>query len=376
MAKLTRVAIRSVLFLVGAILLLCLVALGTRLILQQQVSASRQHDNPEAIERLFAVELGGVKQWVSIRGTNRNNPVLLYLHGGPGTPMIPLAHEFQTPWEEHFTVVQWDQRGAGKTYSASDRTGSQPALSLELIASDAAELISLLCEELDKEKLVVLGHSWGTMVGMSLVARTTDQIAAFIGTGMVVSVADNERVGYARAIKIARETNNENAIAELEAIAPYPHPLEGTTGRRTTLRRWQREFGFALHAYNDDEFYRLMFSASFTSPDYTTKELKDLWLGSASSYSNRVLAEDIDGYDLRHYGNRLTIPIALFLGRHDWQTPSVIAEEYLSQLEAPYKKLVWFEQSAHTPPYEEREKFALELLHLKKDLMERGFLVP
>ena len=127
----------------------------------------RKIHTPEGIEALEEVTLGGTRQWVSMRGLNRANPVLLFIHGGPGTPMMPMTWAYQAPWEDFFTVVQWDQRGVGKNAVTADREALKPTMTTERIIADAEELTAWVRKRLGKEKIVVMGYSYGTSIAMT-----------------------------------------------------------------------------------------------------------------------------------------------------------------------------------------------------------------
>ncbi|HEY7293510.1 MAG TPA: alpha/beta fold hydrolase, partial [Dehalococcoidia bacterium] len=134
---------------------------------------------PTGIERAEAVNIGGIRQWVTIRGYDRNNPVLLVLHGGPGYVELPLSWWYTRGWEEYFTVVQWDQRGAGKTYMMNDPDAVAPTMTRERLVQDSEELVQWLRRDLDKEKIFVWGHSWGSYLGLELALRHPEWLYAY-----------------------------------------------------------------------------------------------------------------------------------------------------------------------------------------------------
>lgn len=318
-------------------------------------------DTAQGIDVLEKVRIGGIDQWISIRGRHRDSPVLLFLHGGPGVPMMPFISVFQTPWEEHFIVVQWDQRGTGKTYTDNDPTAVLPTMTHERMLQDARELTMYLQKRLRKERIFLLGHSWGSMLGLPLVKRYPELFYAYVGTGQVINVQDNERVGYERTLAVARERRNDQAITELLAIAPYPDPAKGTTAPRLVLRKWQREFGLGIRGKTDLQILREMLSAGLRSPDYTIADNLTWILRRDSTFSRNALAKEIDQFDVRPLGYRFDIPVIFMLGRHDWQVPATIAAEYFDRIESPQKQLVWFEASAHSPPSEQPDEFARAL---------------
>lgn len=337
-------------------------ALLWRMIAIAQVKADRAITSTDGIDLLERVPINGIDQWVSIRGQDRSKPVLLFLHGGPGFPMLPFAHTFQTPWEKDFVVVQWDQRGTGKTFREADPEKILSSMNIAQFVDDGRVLAEHLQRELGKRKIILLGHSWGSMIGIRLVHAHPELFSAYIGTGQVIDVIENERVGYRRALEVARERNNTEAISELEAIAPYPDVSRGTSQPRKVLRRWQREFGMATRGKSDLQMFLAMLDAGLRSPDYS---LADHWtwisLGS-SEYSRNALAREIDTFSASALTPQFAVPMFFFLGRHDWQVPSVIAKDFLGKIDAPSRTLVWFEDSAHSPPSEQAAAFHAALV--------------
>jgi proline iminopeptidase len=153
------------------------------------IAEARRIVNSRGIERLETVRIGGIEQWVSIRGTDKRNPVLLLIHGGPGYVSIPMSWWFSRDWEEYFTVVQWDQRGAGKTYLMNDPNSVAPTLTLERMVADTEEMIRWARNELGKEKIFIIGHSWGSYLGLEVAKRHPDWLYAYIGVGQLTNVA-------------------------------------------------------------------------------------------------------------------------------------------------------------------------------------------
>src|SRR5580698_2152938 len=151
------------------------------------IAASRKIVSPNGVDELLPLQINGSTQWVSIRGKDRRNPIILFLHGGPGSPTMPADYTFQTPWEDYFTVVQWDQRGTGKTYAANDPAITAATLSMMQMTSDAEEVVRYLMKRYDKKKIFLLGHSWGSALGVQLAQRHPEWFYAYIGVGQVVN---------------------------------------------------------------------------------------------------------------------------------------------------------------------------------------------
>ena len=143
-------------------------ALSYRKYLQHKVAETRAIRSPHGIDSLQAVRIGGIDQWIEVRSQDVSNPILLFIHGGPGVAFMPLAGSFQGPWEKHFTVVQWDQRGAGKTYTSNDKELQHRTMSVVRMEQDALDIVNYLRVRFHRRKILVLAHSWGSVPGLCL----------------------------------------------------------------------------------------------------------------------------------------------------------------------------------------------------------------
>ena len=314
---------------------------------------------PNGVEELIEIPIGGTKQWISVRGRDRNNPVLLMIHGGPASPEMPSSWFFENGWEDYFTVVQWDQRGAGKSYRSNDPKLVEPTLSIATIAADAAEVVDYLRNRYHKEKVFVLGHSWGSIIGVTLAHDHPELLYAYIGTGQVISALENERVGYANTLKSAEAAGNETAVKELKALAPYPPP-DGTDllQKLNTERKWSVALGGLGFGRSSFAWYGNLFELS---PEYSTADIAAIDTGS--KFSLGKLWPQFSGVDFRGTTD-FRCPIILIEGRRDNTTPSEIAAVWLENVHAPGKKLIWLENSAHMTMLEEPGRF---LVHLVQD---------
>jgi pimeloyl-ACP methyl ester carboxylesterase len=302
---------------------------------------------PNGVQETFEVTLGGARQVVNVRGSDRDNPILLFIHGGPASVEMPIAWSFQRPWEDYFTVVQWDQRGAGRSYPLNDPNTLASTLKPGRYRDDAIELIELLRRKYGKRKIVLMGHSWGSIVGLSVAAARPDLLYAYIGVGQVVDFRQNEQVSYDMVLDQARRDGNAEAVRELESIRPYPGPGPFNLDKLGIERKWSIRYG-GLAAYRPDaEFY---FHAGRISPDYTPADRKSWDEGSVFTMTTMFpQLADISFANLRE----VKTPVFMFLGRHDTTTPSQIAAAWLDRVKAPIKGVVWFEHSAHLPFLEE-----------------------
>lgn len=321
---------------------------------------ARRIVSPEGVEELRTVELGGVPQWISVRGRDRRNPILLFVHGGPAATEMPASWLYQSPWEDFFTVVQWDQRGAGKTAASTDNRAVMPTVTVERMVQDGEELVAHLRAHYGKRKIFVLGHSWGTVIGLSLAHRRPDWLHAYIGMGQLLAWLENERVSYAFALREAKADGNADAVRALEAIAPYPPPGRPATLEEVIVERtWVIHYG-GLTAGRRDFDYDL--NARKISPEYADRDLSPPGFRDGEALVR--LLPDLTALDLRRI-RRLQTPVFLFAGRRDYQTPSEIAAKWLDGVRAPRKGLFWFERSAHMMHIEQPGK---ALMHLVNDI--------
>ncbi|MGN7840274.1 alpha/beta fold hydrolase [Stenotrophomonas sp. 22385] len=319
------------------------------------------------IERLESVRIGGIDQWVSIRGNDRRNPVLLMLHGGPGWVAMPTSWYFQRGWEEYFTVVQWDQRGAGKTYVANDPAQVAPTMSRERMIADSEEMVAWLRREFGKDKIFVMGQSWGSYLGLELAQRRPGWLHAYIGIGQLTNAPESERRGWAWTLQQAREDGNAEAVAELEALAPYapgsaPVPLENLFKQR----RWLNYYGGMVHNRRGGDAEA---AAITLSPEYTDQDVAGIWKGN--DFSMQHLLGEVLTLDMSAV-RELKVPLFLFEGRHDYNVSSELAAQWFQTVKAPTKQLVWFEQSAHEVMIEEPGKTLLTLVQQVRPIAERA----
>ncbi|MEG3123892.1 alpha/beta fold hydrolase [Sphingomonas sp. GB1N7] len=325
---------------------------------------------PNGIERAEAIRIGGIRQFVTIRGADRRNPVLLILHGGPGFPEAPLAWWNTRALEEYFTVVEWDQRGSGKTYLLNDPDAVAPTMKPERIIDDAEELVAWLRSDLHKNKVFVLGHSWGSYIGLELARRRPEWLHAYIGTGQATNSPESERRGFAATLAAARAAGNRTAVAELEAIAPYASPGKPILLKDIAVeRKWSDFFGGAM-AYRNEQSDGI---AARLSPDYTDEEAPRIWDGN--DYSQKFLFSAIVSLDLSKITD-LKCPLILLEGRHDLTVNSGLAHEWFERVRAPHKRFVWFENSAHEVMSEEPGKVLVSLLQYARPIAERAGDAP
>lgn len=357
-------------------LLFCVALLNLPPALAQDNGAAKQLDQaraaiedlqriaaPTGIQESYKATIGGIGQWLNVRGQDRNNPIILFVHGGPAAPITPTMWEFQRPIEEYFTVVHWDQRGAGKTYLETEPDKVAPTIRIERYVDDAIEVAEHVRKRYGKRKLVLVGHSWGTIVGMGAALKRPDLFHAYVGIGQVINTRENERISYEYAVEQAKLHKNEEALKDLASIAPYPGTGAITRERIIVARKWPQHYG-GLSAFRDSSTY--YFSGPLLSPDYDAAQVKAIDAGSLFTLG-RLLPEfvKVDFSQVKTF----PIPVVMFLGRHDYTTPTQPTVDWLAQVKAPSKQAVWFERSAHMVPWEEPGKTLVSLLNHVRPLV-------
>lgn len=299
---------------------------------------------PQLIESLESIELGGVEQWVFIRG-DRTKPVLLWLHGGPGAPLLPTARYFDTELTKQFFVVHWDQRGAGKSF---DPTLTPEMLTVEQFVADTQALVLHLRQRFNVPKIYAIGHSWGAMLGALTVARYPELFYAYIGVSQPVSISESQQIAYPQLLNQARASNHTEAINELEALGPPPW---SSFEAAVTFGKWNLFFGRVQRNLTAQQLAEARKSSVYTPEDFAKLE-------QGQSFSLAALYPQLLDINLFEQVPQLDVPVYFFHGRYDGQAPGGLIERYYNALKAPRgKQLVWFEDSAHLPMYEEPVKF-------------------
>ncbi|SFC32048.1 alpha/beta hydrolase [Collimonas sp. OK412] len=327
---------------------------------------------PSGIQESYKTGIGGIDQWLNVRGQDQANPIILFIHGGPASPLTPTIWQFQRPLEEYFTVVNWDQRGAGKTYGeaygAADGEADPHAIGdsihIPRYVDDAIEVAEYVRKRYHKKKIILMGHSWGTVIGMSAALKRPDLFYAYIGIGQVISTRENERISFEYALQQAKAHDNAPALKELESIAPYPGDQPITRERIIVARKWPQFYG-GLSAFRDTSTY--YFDAPLLSPEYDEADIRAIDQGSLLTLG-KILPEFVN-VDFTNV-HTFPIPVVMFMGRHDYTTPTSPTAAWLDQVRAPYKQGVWFEHSAHMIPWEEPGKTLVSLLKYVRPLAE------
>jgi proline iminopeptidase len=334
-------------------------AMVYRKYLQHKVAEERAITSPNGINSLEPARIGGIDQWIEVRGQNVNNPILLFIHGGPGVAFIPMAGAFQDPWEKSFTVVQWDQRGAGKTYASNDKEIQLRTMNLPQMEQDALDVVNYLRNRFHREKIFVVGHSWGTVLGLWLAHEHPELIYAYVGVGQAVNMQQNEAVAYHDALEEARSRHNEQAVKDLEAIAPYPPP-EADFTKMGVARNWERDLLAESPSAAAFLNGKRIITGLVSAPEYSLAD--DIGFICGQKFSLDIFLPQVLKIDLSKLGPEFSEPIFFFEGRFDPYCRPLLIWDYAQTIKAPQKEFVWFDHSGHFPFFEEQEKFRDELV--------------
>ena len=356
--RLRRNLTRLILSLIALALLTVAALLIFRAYEQHRVREATKITSPDGISSLEKVRLGGIEQWILVRGHDRSKPLLLFVHGGPGMTQMPVAH-LNAALERDFVVVQWDQRGAGKSYSTALRPEE---LKIENFVADTLELVELLRRRFGVEKLHLVAHSWGTIPGALAVARRPELFHTYVGVSQVGDGLAIQKQLYDSAMDAALKAGNQRAIAELKRVGAVP--FRSFDDCMTTCKWWSR--------YSDPQTKRFTtwrgIREGMASPYYSLGDFVKFYRGMR--FSVAALWQELSRIDMTQQVPRMDVPVYFLHGRQDHIILPSLAEDYFRRLDAPRgKQMIWFENSRHLPHVEEPEKFRSVLINnvLRRD---------
>ncbi len=308
-------------------------------------------DKRNGIGELNNIKVNDVDQWLMIRGENVENPVVLFIHGGPGTAQIGFIAPYLKELEKHYTVVNWDQRGSGLSYTPNLNT---EIMNIQQFVEDTRSVIQYLKNTFKKEKVYLIGHSWGSLLGMKVIQKYPNLVERYIGVGQVTNWWEMEKVSYHFVLNKAKEQKVEEALKELSEIGapPYDNPLKHIS----IQRKWLEVFGGSVRGIDLIPFLLDRMEKGF---EYTKEDIEKWKKGTSYSFMN--MHEELFKTTLSDEVRDVKMPIAFFAGRYDYNTPSSLVEEYYRKLNAPLKQFIWFEDSAHFPILEEPKEFTKQV---------------
>jgi len=296
------------------------------------------------------IDIGGMRQGFFIRAENPENPVLLFLHGGPGSPELPysVAYELPERLEKYFTVCYWEQRGAGMSYNNSIDVAT---MNVKQFVEDARQMTEYLQQRFKREKIYLMGHSWGSYLGIKVVEKYPENYMAFIGIGQISAQQESEKLAYDYLLNVTALSNDDKTFEKLKQFDKNA-PDFPQQDYLMTCRGLLNEYGVGLTHQNISMLN--LISNMLLFKGYTLSEKINYLNGSLFSLQ---LFDCAMNDNLFESSASFKAPIYFMQGRHDYATSYVLAQEYLNKIEAPQKSFFTFENSAHTPNLEEPEKF-------------------
>ncbi|MFT4413027.1 alpha/beta fold hydrolase [Fredinandcohnia humi] len=301
-----------------------------------------------SVATLENIRLGGVDQWITVRGRNKDLPILLYLHGGPGSPQTGAQQKYNPELEEHFLVVNWDQRGSGKSYSPNVTAES---MTINQIVADAYDLVQYLLATYKKPKLFIMGQSVGAAYGLLFINRHPELVYAYVGINQPVYREEEEKRSYNYALEMAKKKQNKKAVKELEHIGFPTSGVYQKIDDMVVQRKWLTKYNGVTYKINA-VFVNLSY---FMSTHLTLKEKVTFMKGFGFSSTN--LWDEITSLNFFHLVKEVKVPVFFIAGKHDRIVFPELIEQYYKFVKAEQKQFILFEESGHLACFEEPQRF-------------------
>ena len=330
-------------------------------------SSTKKVTSQNGISEIKYLDINNSKQYVLIRGANIKNPVLLFLHGGPGASATALLRKFNSELENHFTVVYWDQRNTGKSFN---RKTPKDEIKVSNYLNDVEYLTVYLKNKFKVDKLFLVGHSWGSRLGMYAIQKHPENYSAFVGVGQEIASYEGEKISYEYTIKKAKEFNNLKAIKDLEESGP---PQSGDYTKMYKNGFWglvnQKEWLLKLGGERYEKTgYTDWILSIWTSREYSFFDLIKYAKSSAFCAGNIVYDPDFSNLNFFNQIPEVKIPVFYISGAYDYNTPWELVQKYANEIKAPQKEFILFEKSGHSPVFEEPKRFNEEILRIYSSL--------
>lgn len=305
---------------------------------------------PGSIAVMEKIELGGVEQWIVIRGESEDNPILLLLSGGPGASEMGRFLEFNKNLEDDFIVVNWEQRGCGKSYPAIK---DKDSMTVEQYVDDINELTEYLKKRFDKDKIYLLGHSWGTIIGTKAVQQYPEQFYAYIGAAQMVNIVETDRYMYDYVFSAAKRAGDEDLVNKLKEAGEPPYSGKGMLNKYRLFLTSYADYYKAENPFKEKnrEWYNLTSMIMFE--EYSLLDKIRYFQGFLNTFP--LLYPQLQDLNFVTQARSLEVPVYYLIGKHDYTAKYI--GEYFEVLEAPAKELIWFENSAHGEIWTEADKF-------------------
>jgi len=344
---------------VGIIIAITIVLLGCRSLKQKQILKQSLLNCNSCIDSLATFSINNAEITSLIRSTDTLNPLLMFVHGGPGMPDMPFARTFDSLLVKDFIVVHYDQRGIGKSLG----TTKTEEITIEDNITDVIEISKELHSMFPHNKIILVGQSWGTLLGISAIEKSPALFDAYVGIGQIVNLQLSDIVSYDYALEKAKEQKNKKALDVLLEMnrETYNKNFDSLILQRHQLAKVGGRF------YSNDIVKKMMKAALF-SPEYSLKEL--LQIKSTNPILDEMLYPQMLTYNFFESADSLSVPVYFISGKCDYQVPITIAQQYYKTLKCKDKKFFTFNKSGHIPNYEEPELFYRTMLEIKKEILQ------
>lgn len=349
-------AVKMLIIFIGSILIILLGLILTLWIISpgkpDPITDAQGNVIEGSISTIEKVTIGGVDQYLIIRGEDITKPVMLFLHGGPGSPEIAFMKHFNTDIEKDFVMVYWEQRGSGKSYS---KNIPDESMNMEQFISDTRELSQYLLQRFNQDKIFIMGHSWGSLLGIMTAYAYPELFHAFFGVGQVAHQFKGEEVGFEWVVDQAHKNNDTKVI---NALAKLSFPDSKANNKQwldymTKQRLYVNKYGGGTTR----DFTGLwpLLSMVLKAKEYTLSDKLNYMRGSLFSLNH--MWNEVIHANLFNEIDSMQVPVYIFHGKYDYTTPYCVAKDFYEQLKAPEKAFYSFENSAHSPVMEEVDKF-------------------
>ncbi|GAF64287.1 putative hydrolase [Bacillus sp. TS-2] len=303
---------------------------------------------PNSISTLEKLTIGDVEQWITIRGKDKELPILLFFHGGPGTSQVGVQQKYNSELEEHFIVVNWDQRGSGKSFSQAVTVES---MNLNQLLEDADELVLYLIKKFNKKKIFLMGHSFGAALGLLFAHRYPELLYSYVSINQPIQRENEEKRSYEYVLQVAKDNSNRRALKQLEKIGAPTHGVYGKTSELVVQRKWLTKF----NGVTFDKNATLINLNCLMSTHLTFLEKLNFF--KRFGFSATHLWREFMSLNFFNLVPELKIPIFFIAGKHDRITYAELIKEYFHYVVAEDKHLFIFEDSGHLSCFEEAAKF-------------------
>lgn len=307
------------------------------------------------IDQLEPVEVNGTKQWLFYHSYDSSRPVVLFVHGGPGSPLMPFSRAFDETFLNDFVVVHWDQRGSGKSYSSSI---AKETLTLEQIVADGDIIVHHLKQKFNRHQIIIVGHSWGTIVASHMVKAKPQNFLAYISVGTVANVleADNLKYNFLKT-----KINPQTDAISFSGLMSLGQPPYFSFEQSMMLFGLLWKYGGSFHKLTFED----IMEANQKSTEYSVEDIKNQSL--AMKIMNEQLSGFLNSYNAAEAMPNILVPVFFVHGQHDMATPFALSKKYIEEVTAKAgKKFFVFSESAHFPMYEEPAQFLYVLREAAK----------